>query len=144
MTKSHNRVANALCNGEDKEVKGNSMTYKPETDNNPACIVGYGWATYAVKRGNNIIVFWDWNGYSHSTSTHLTRIERAARYHDMNVVYMTDVISVGGLGRGAKGPICNTRPTDDQIDDILPDDPSRLGEYTDRYTVQEDGERVRA
>ncbi|MDY6788808.1 MAG: hypothetical protein SVV03_02485 [Candidatus Nanohaloarchaea archaeon] len=145
---SHQDVANRLC-GSDTEARqrplsGTNMTYKPPTGDRPAAVMGYGRACYAVRIRDNMILFRDWEGYSVSTTQHLTILEKAARRHDLNIVYLNAKKQKVDSDRNRKGKSYNRgrnsyphelshgRPTIDKIEsEWLSDKPEELGTATE-------------
>jgi len=95
---NHGQIATRLCKKSDSDamtrgLTGHSMEYKPARPDNdkPATIIGYGWAVYAVRIDDTVIIDDRWHGYSTSTSGHLTEIARSARRSNhVNLVYFND------------------------------------------------------
>lgn len=94
---NHGQVATRLCKKRGSDTLGRGLTgynmeFKPARPSNdkPACIIGYGWAVYAVRIDDTVIIDDRWHGYSTSTSGHLTEIARSARRSDhVNLVYIS-------------------------------------------------------
>lgn len=126
MQGTHREIAQELATEGSEKAEGHNMVYKPSDNGHYASIEGYGWATYAVKVQNTVLIFWDWYSYSQSTKQHLRHIERAAKAARCNVAYLTDCRSVSE----------RSTPSKDDIDGVLPDEPRLLGRATDKRTVE--------
>lgn len=94
MTATHEDVARRLAKKDlypENSLKGSSMEYLPAKDNKPATIIGYGWAVYAVRYKDAVIIFGDWTAHwGQTTQRHLKTIRDAA---DNNQLWIIDAIN---------------------------------------------------
>lgn len=76
MTYSNAALARHFYSG-GRKGKANSMEIEGRS-NGESVLWGYGWAVYALRSpGGTVYKFTDWNGYSHTTSCHMSLISGA-------------------------------------------------------------------
>jgi len=145
---SHYDVARRLASKRtsdefDRRLQGTNMSYKPPTGDKPAGIQGYGWAFYALRVDDTVILDTSWQGYSVSTTQHLTHIRRAVSRSDhVNLVECDIPRSVDTYTR-TSSPTTRTRPTVTELLELLedlhgwdPEELDRLGPLRHRPTAE--------
>jgi len=117
---SHNDVARRITHkptndAMGRSLKGSNMSYVPPVNDKPAALKGYGWAFYALRVDDTVILDASWDGYSTSTTQHMGIIRSAvARSDFVNLVEVA--FSYGTRGwTGRSGLTANTRPTTDKL-----------------------------